>query len=77
MHDKYAYKYPVGANRSLKPKALMRTLVKGGKYIFNLGTVNFFEMLILNMFLVVYSYKMEAELIMEMQEAGKSDPSLQ
>ena len=77
MHDKYAYKYSVTANRMLRPKALVRILNKGGKYIFNLGTVNLFEMLILNMFLVVYSYKMEAELIKEMQEAGKSDPSLQ
>ena len=73
LHDKYAYKYSVVDNRYLSPVSLVRILNKGGRYIFNLGLVNYFEMLILNTFLLVYSYKMETELVKEMQEEGKSD----
>ena len=76
-YDESSHKYPVTANRRLKPTSLVRVLSKGGRYIFNLGVVNLFEVLILNLFLVVYCYKMEAELIKEMQEEGKSDPSIQ
>ena len=76
MHDKYAFKYLVTDNRRLKPISLVRILQKGGKYILNMGIVQIFEMLILNMFLVIYSYKMEAELITDMQEKGKSDTSI-
>ena len=75
-YDESSHKYPVTANRSLKPKSLVRVLNKGGRYIFNLGIVNLFETLIINMFLVIYCYKMEAELIKEMQEEGKSDVSI-
>ena len=75
--DKKAFKYGVSSNRMLRPRSLARVLKKGGRYIFNIGLVQLFEMLILNMFLVIYSYKMETELIKEMQEDGKSDPSLQ
>ena len=75
-YDESSHKYPVTANRKLKPKSLVRVLRKGGRYIFNLGSVNFFEMLILNLFLVVYCYQMETELITEMQESGKSDATL-
>ena len=75
-YDESSHKYPVTANRRLRPKSLARVLNKGGRYIFNLGAVNFFEVMILNMFLVVYCYQMEAELVKEMQEEGKSDPSL-
>ena len=75
-YDESSHKYPVTANRKLKPKSLVRVLKKGGRYIFNLGSVNFLEVLILNMFLVVYCYQMETELITEMQEAGKSDATL-
>ena len=55
-NDAQAYKYCVTDNRSLKPVSLVRTLQKGGRYIINIGAVNLFEMMILNMFLVVYSY---------------------
>ena len=65
-YDDSSHKYPVTANRKLKPKSLVRVLKKGGRYIFNLGTVNFLEVLILNLFLVVYCYQMETELITEM-----------
>ena len=75
-YDESSHKYPVTANRRLKPKSLVRVLKKGGRYIFNLGSVNFLEVLVLNMFLVVYCYQMETELITEMQEAGKSDATL-
>ena len=75
-YDESSHKYPVTANRSLKPKSLARVLNKGGRYIFNLGLVNLFEYLILNMFLVIYCYRMEAELIKDMQEEGKSDPTV-
>ena len=75
MHDKYAHKYSVVDNRYLSAASLVRILNKGGRYIFNLGLVNYFEMLILNTFLVVYSYQMETELIKDLQEEGKFDPS--
>lgn len=77
LHDRNSLKYPVDANRELTPRSLVSVLDKGGRYIFNMGVVQFFEMLILNVYLVVYSYQMETELIKDMQTAGKSDPSLQ
>ena len=76
LHEHNTLKYSVTHNRNLTPRSLVAMMDKGGRYIFNLGIVNFFEFLIVNMFLLVYSYQMETELIKEMQEAGKSDPSL-
>ena len=55
-YDESSHKYPVTANRKLRPKSLVRVLNKSGRYVFNLGTVNLFEVLILNMFLVIYCY---------------------
>ena len=76
LKDKNSLKYMTSDNRLLSPKALIAVLDKGGRYVVNLGLVNYFEALILNMFLVVYSYQMETDLVKEMQAAGKSDPSL-
>ena len=56
LKDKNSLKYLASDNRTLTPKALIAVLDKGGRYIVNLGLVNYFEALILNMFLVVYSY---------------------
>ena len=47
-----------------------RIFRKAGKYIFQLGMVNFFEQIIINLFLVIYCFNREREIY---EEAAKSD----
>ena len=47
-----------------------RIFRKAGKYIFQLGVVNFFEQIIVNLFLVIYCFNREREIY---EEAAKSD----
>ena len=47
-----------------------RIFRKAGKYIFQLGSVNFLEQIIVNLFLVIYCFTREKEIL---EEAAKGD----
>lgn len=47
-------------SRTLQAKALIEVFKKSGSYIFNLGLVNFFEYITINLLVFVFAYNYEA-----------------
>lgn len=64
------YRYSVKDNRRIQKVAVHRIFRKAGKFIFQLGIVNFLEQIIINLLLVIYCFNREREIYME---AAKSD----
>jgi hypothetical protein len=54
--DVSAFRYEAQHNRRIQQVAIARVFRKAGPYIFNLGLVNFFEFVTVNLLLVVKCY---------------------
>ena len=54
--DLSAFKYEAKDNRRIQQISIARVFKKAGPYIFNLGLVNFFEFIIVNLLLVIRCY---------------------
>ena len=54
--DLSAFKYEAKDNRRINSVALSRVFMKTGVYIWNIGLVNFFEYVIINLMLVIYAF---------------------
>ena len=67
IEDVDKYRYDVSDNRRIQQVAVSRVFKKAGRYIFQLGTVNFLEQTILNLFLVIYCWQRETALQNEVQ----------
>jgi len=55
--DLSAFKYEAKDNRRMQQVAIARVFGKTGNFIFNLGFVNFFEFLVVNLLIVVFCFK--------------------
>lgn len=55
---------------------MARVFKKAGRYIFNLGFVNFFEYLIVNLLLVIRCYYSELGQLEEVQRSNEQDKKL-
>ena len=62
VEDVDKFRYDVKDNRSIQTVAVARVFRKSGKYIFQLGIVNFLELTIINLFLLIHCFKREAEI---------------
>ena len=62
IEDVDQFRYDVKDNRRIQSIAVARVFRKGGRYIFQLGIVNFLEQLIMNFFLVIYCFGREADI---------------
>lgn len=67
IEDVDKFRYDVKDNRKLNKVAVWRVFNKTGKYIFNLGIVNYLELIIINLFLVIHTFYREEELFQEQQ----------
>ena len=67
IEDVDKFRYDVKDNRKLNKVAVWRVFNKTGKYIFNLGIVNYLELMIVNLFLVIHTFYREEELLQEQQ----------
>ena len=65
IEDVDKFRYDVKDNRKLNKVAVWRVFNKTGKYIFNLGIVNYLELIIVNLFLVIHAFYREEELFTE------------
>ena len=65
IEDVDKFRYDVKDNRRLQQVAVHRVFRKTGKYIFQLGLVNFLEQIILNLFLMIYAFTREQALYNE------------
>lgn len=57
------FKYKTKDNRRIQLVAVSRVFEKTGSFIFNLGLVNCFETVIVNLFLMIYTYDREESLL--------------
>lgn len=55
--DLSAFKYEAKDNRRIQQVAIARVFGKTGNFIFNLGFVNFFEFLVVNLLLLIFCFK--------------------
>lgn len=55
---------------------MARVFKKAGRYIFNLGFVNFFEYLIVNLLLVIRCYYSELDQLEDIQRSNEQDKKL-
>lgn len=62
------FRYDAKDNRRIQTVAVSRAFKKAGKYIFQLGLVNFLEQIIINLLLVIHCFYRERS-IMEDAEA--------
>lgn len=67
QNDMEHFKYEAKDNRRISLVAVSRVFKKSGSFIFNLGLVNCFEQVIVNLSLVIYAYKNEDELLQKNQ----------
>ena len=63
------FRYDVRDNRRIQQVAVSRVFKKSGKYIFQLGIVNFLEQLIINTLLLIHCFNREQEIY---QDAAKN-----
>ena len=63
VEDVDQFRYDVKSNRRINTVSVSRVFRKTGKYIFQLGLVNFLEMLIINLFLVLHCFNRENSLL--------------
>lgn len=68
IEDVDKFRYDVKDNRKLNRVAVWRVFNKTGKYIFNLGIVNYLELIIINLFLVIHTFYREEQLFSQQQE---------
>lgn len=69
MDDIDKFRYDSKDNRRLQSVAVSRVFKKSGRYIFQLGIVNFLEQIIINLFLVIHCYYREQEIFKDAQES--------
>ena len=69
------FRYSVKANRRINQIAVSRVFKKTGNYIFHLGAVNFFELLIINLFLVIHCFYRENQLYRDAMQQGLTQTS--
>lgn len=74
--DLSAFKYEAKDNRRIQQVAIARVFKKAGPYIFNLGLVNFFEFIIVNLLLVIRCYWAELKELEEIQKSSNTHQSL-
>jgi len=65
VEDVDKFRYNVRDNRRIGQVAVHRVFRKSGKYIFQLGIVNFMEQLIVNLFLVIHCFQREKSIYEE------------
>jgi hypothetical protein len=53
------FKYEAKDNRAIKLIAISRVFSKTGSFIFNLGLVNFFEVLVVNLIVGIFTFQQE------------------
>ena len=71
VDDVDKFRYDVKDNRSLQQVAVARVFRKSGRFIFNLGLVNFFESIIIHLFLVIHCFHREADLLKEAERSNE------
>lgn len=68
IDDVDKFRYDVKDNRRLQQVAVHRVFRKTGRFIFQLGIVNFLEQLIIGLLLVIYVFNREAEIYAQAAE---------
>jgi len=65
IEDVDKFRYDVKDNRRLQQVAVHRVFRKTGRFIFQLGIVNFLEQVIINLFLVIHVFNREQQIYAE------------
>ena len=75
IEDCDKFRYNVKTNRRLNQVAVARVFKKAGQYIFQLGIVNFLELTIINLLLIIHCFRRETQLMRDAELSGISQTS--
>lgn len=77
IEDVDKFRYDVADNRRLSQVAVHRVFRKTGRYILQLGYVNFLEQLIMNLFLVIHVWNREKEIYSEAESLHLQEKAIE